>query len=1465
MRMFRVFALLAAVVSLSAAAKADNPAFGDFAKRIAVAPSAAITPAEGVVYHDIPVLLRLSESISGFRYSDFQRADHADLAVYDEQMRRLPYEVQVWDVSGESLLWVKAIDFSAETRLSVVYGCADAADNTPGDTWSAYAGVWHLDELGVGGTVADSTANGFTGTCWDGSTGLAGGVLGGYRQNREPRVASGTGGTVFSGTANLDLGSRFTLETWVQRDMLDSNWDHLFYKKNESGGWNGFASELYGQSGAYGQLSILGQGSNGTGCYIRHGIAAADTWYHIALVYDGYSARLYNNGVLMGSGNLSNAATWNNGIQVALGVDANQDGISWCGSFDEFRIVREPFSDDRAVLEYALQSNAAAFTYAASDNAGTCPVLDAPVVTYADGVFAITASLTEGVATSVKALFDGGIELELAPSGATAPWSATVPVPSTLSVDATYTFRLRAVNNDGFETSAPYEGSFYTGTVSVEATANAAEENLVPGEFIFRRASGSASTAHDLVVAYTLGGTAVNGRTYERLSGSVTIPAGASSVAVVVQPRADAITDADSTVVATVAPGLYAPSTTPATVSISNCRNGELSRYAKRLPLRVNPARYNLDDTLSGLPVLVRLSESDGSGFRYADFGCADYADLAFSTPEGDILPYEVDTWNPAGTSLVWVKVPAFSASTEIYVLYGAATAAVNTPTDVWSAYTGVWHFNEPGDGALTVYDATAHNLDGTTTANSLAIADGVVGDARAPAHAAGNGNIGHIIVPYQSCLIDGYPNITVSFWARLQGSDSWAYLISRKAKDDWDTWGLQFNNSDNANEMRFWRDGSSCNYLSMGGALSKYVWHRITAVYNGNKRDFYVDGVCLAKDSEAWNPMQKNTERNLFIGGPGNDDCWGTFNGDMDEVRIYPGVISGTWETARYAMDAYADFLLPGTVEDVVNSSAPATDYAYGANVDGTASVIVPLTAGSGNVYAVVRDAQGSIVTNLVSDGAIASPATPSFPIASLPRRYEWYDVASYVENGDVHDARSYGARVYNGAVSVVACFDAFRDGLASGSFKISCDCGGEGVVLAEPLDVAYVLSGDTVNGTDYAALSGTVTIPAGASSAFVEIEPLAEGADGSVTLTLVPAFCPAAAGAAEATLNIVAAGRTPGEKRARFAVRGYEGDVLEDFPALVRLHEGDGDFTYDNVRYRDTGTDLHFTLADGTPVAHEIDTWNYGGESTVWVQVPELKAGATVILRYGGVAQTVDATPLWTGYAGIWHVSTPTASDTYLNSTANGVDLWNYRTTVSDGIVGGARTISNGNYNDIDGPCMGCGHNAALDVGGTFTVSSWLRYKPGQAPSWDRVFGHKNTYNSNNGWEVTLAQNEATKLDIRGSSESSVRSVVFPNGINDGEWHYLVVVYDGSTVTAYENGEFRTSGEITSVVDNTHDLRFGNDDDGNEVTFKGTMDEIRFTGSALSAARIRADYLTVTEDLLVAQKGFATILLLL
>src|SRR5262249_51430241 len=101
----------------------------------------------------------------------------------------------------------------------------------------------------------------------------------------------------------------------------------------------------------------------------------------------------------------------------------------------------------------------------------------------------------------------------------------------------------------------------------VATTPKAYEAGTVPGVFTVSRFGGDNSVA--LTLTYTVAGTATPGADYATLPGTVTIPAGASSVAIPVNPVDDHLHDPDDTVSVTLAPKASAAIPQPtATVTI---------------------------------------------------------------------------------------------------------------------------------------------------------------------------------------------------------------------------------------------------------------------------------------------------------------------------------------------------------------------------------------------------------------------------------------------------------------------------------------------------------------------------------------------------------------------------------------------------------------------------------------------------------------------------------------------------------------------------------------------------------------------------------------------------------------------------------------------------------------------------------------------------------------------------------
>ena len=106
-------------------------------------------------------------------------------------------------------------------------------------------------------------------------------------------------------------------------------------------------------------------------------------------------------------------------------------------------------------------------------------------------------------------------------------------------------------------------------------------------------------------------------------------------------------------------------------------------------PLVIDPLKFNSSfkitfggyaqgQAVTNFPVLVRLS-TNIPGFSYDQFASSTGADLQFTASTNlQALPYEIEQWNPAGESLVWVQVPLIAGPNDYITAYWGNPALTN-------------------------------------------------------------------------------------------------------------------------------------------------------------------------------------------------------------------------------------------------------------------------------------------------------------------------------------------------------------------------------------------------------------------------------------------------------------------------------------------------------------------------------------------------------------------------------------------------------------------------------------------------------------------------------------------------------------------------------------------------------------------------------------------------------------------
>ena len=353
--------------------------------------------------------------------------------------------------------------------------------------------------------------------------------------------------------------------------------------------------------------------------------------------------------------------------------------------------------------------------------------------------------------------------------------------------------------------------------------------------------------------------------------------------------------------------------------------------------------------TLTGFPVLVRISEAGISGFDYDEMMFPSTGDdLCFVADDGTPLAFDIDTWAPSDTSLVWVKLPSMTNGTEFAMFYRSSKKGkVDVcPANPFSDYVGVWHLGESGDAVQDILDAGPYNLAAKSSDKSLAKSDGQIGGARQITTARAKADKAVKVTGTAAALAALNTlgtDFSVSFWVRPIGSlnntsgDAIGYdgLIGRKSAKTTAAWAIQL--TDNVKKVRFWTSQTTDSNFGITGEIFQFVkndWGKIDVVYtyatSGNqpKITAYWNGEKVHGPSAPWqSAVQAQGSLTLAIGGyVGSDER--SFLGDMDEVRIGTILPTDDWVKADYDTANSASFLSAGTVAEFVELPKPVAAF---------------------------------------------------------------------------------------------------------------------------------------------------------------------------------------------------------------------------------------------------------------------------------------------------------------------------------------------------------------------------------------------------------------------------------------------------------------------------------------------------------------------------------------------------------
>ena len=351
------------------------------------------------------------------------------------------------------------------------------------------------------------------------------------------------------------------------------------------------------------------------------------------------------------------------------------------------------------------------------------------------------------------------------------------------------------------------------------------------------------------------------------------------------------------------------------------------SNYARHQDFRFSG--YTGTETLTDFPVLIRVSRAHND-FRYDACKVPGGGDLRFSDAEGNLLPSEVERWNPAGESLVWVKVPTLTPSTVITMHYGCANPDPVSPTDVWDAhYLGVWHLGAAA-GESTQPDSTAYNHPFAINANnSDGVACGTNGVAGLAA-ATGLRADGRGCFSYsdQQHFFTGFSAMTMEVWTyqdhHAMGANEVERHILRHGGSKNHDWQLY---ESKVGKMIFQisTNSPSREIAPDDGAAkpARAAWNHTAIAWDGSSGECanYLNGTALTLDVSSttaakWKGTIEARTEGFNLGNFRYDSMNG-FRGVIDEVRISDIMRSPDWMKATHDTIANPSFATCDVVHD--------------------------------------------------------------------------------------------------------------------------------------------------------------------------------------------------------------------------------------------------------------------------------------------------------------------------------------------------------------------------------------------------------------------------------------------------------------------------------------------------------------------------------------------------------------------
>lgn len=590
-------------------------------------------------------------------------------------------------------------------------------------------------------------------------------------------------------------------------------------------------------------------------------------------------------------------------------------------------------------------------------------------------------------------------------------------------------------------------------------------------------------------------------------------------------------------------------------------------------------------------------------------------------------------------------------------------------------------------------------------------------------------------------------------------------------------------------------------------------LWHHIVAVCDEANTNlaFYIDGTNAAKVSFPTKSGILNSIQSLTIGA--RQESQGSqydnqFFGGISQVAVYKYALTSNQVQSHYFASGIAPENLvvsPSSLTTNLGQNAtftatvkgsPALSYSwYGPNnnlISTNPSVTITnvATSDSGNYTIVVSNAYGT-VTGYTSLYVVLGPPQIVQGIQPQTQTVELYS----------------GLDTVNFSVVV------------SGS---------------SPFTYQWYMNGGAIAGatnSDYSftALAGTNSYSVSVTNQFTASQA------GGVPATSGPATV---IGVYAPPLN-----PTNYQYKVKITFPGYTGTPVTNFPALITLSPSSVP-GLDFSQFSTNGSDLVFSDASGTAmIPSEIDEWNVGGVSTIWVGIPLLNG--TNIWAYWGprtnATSTLGSTNVWldAGYQIVYHLKE--AALPFMDSTGQYPATNGVASIPTPGVVGHGGMFNGTNYIS-PGPVV---------LSNQFTAYAWINIPSNyvnEQSMWVNQYGGYGLDGFS--WFVNSYN---TKDQTMHADSGSGSSGADPSGgsVSFNTWHLATSTWDvlDGVVVQYLDGVAIDTGTLVETMSLTNQLNLGAFLNPT-LFFNGEMDEARIQYGLASTNWIYTTYLNIANS---------------